>query len=171
MKRLLFLGLFTVNSYANITDIHYFDANFTQVIVDDQNKTLHYKGHIQAAKPQYALWQYNEPINKKVYITPSKVVIVEPELEQAIVKKISRNFDFFSLIKNAKKIDNEHYLTKFDNKEYKIDMKNNILQTISYKDEFDNSVKIIFSDVNEKKKIAQKTFIPHIPQDYDLIKE
>jgi len=171
MKRLLFLALVAVAAQASIKNIQYFEANFTQNIVDDENKTITYKGHIKAAKPQYALWQYKSPVNKQVYILPHKIVIVEPELEQAIIKKIGDNFDFFSLIKNAKKIDNKHYLANFRGKNYLITINNGILISISYKDELDNKITINFTNTKIDKKIEEKSFIPQIPEDYDLIKE
>jgi outer membrane lipoprotein carrier protein len=169
MKKLLFLALMSVSGYANLDNINYFDADFRQNITDDQNKTIVYKGHIKAAKPQYALWEYTSPVNKQVYVSMYKVILIEPELEQAIIKKINTNFDFFSLIKNAKRIDKEHYVAHFDNKRYLLFIKNSILHTIQYKDEFDNNVTITFSKINEKKKIDKKVFIPHIPVEYDLV--
>ena len=171
MKKLLFLALITVTAQASIKNIQYFEADFTQNIVDDENKTITYKGHVKAAKPQYALWQYKSPVDKQVYILPHKIVVVEPELEQAIIKKIGNNFDFFSLIKHAKKIDNKHYLANFREKNYLITMNNDRLVSISYKDEFDNSITIDFTDTKTNKKIEEKSFTPQIPEDYDLIKE
>jgi len=171
MKRLLFLALLSVSAQANIDTLEYFKADFIQNIVDDQNKTITYKGHVQAAKPQYALWEYRSPVDKKVYILPHKVVVIEPELEQAIVKKIGDNFDFFSLIKHAKKIDASHYLANFKEKNYFITMNGNILVSIQYKDEFDNSVSIDFKNAEINKKIEKKIFTPQIPEDYDLIRE
>ena len=171
MKKLLFLALLGVSAQANIESLHYFEANFKQKIVDDQNKTIIYKGHVKAAKPQFALWEYQSPVKKQVYILPHEVVIVEPELEQAIIKKIGDNFDFFSLIKHSKKIDKNHYNAHFKEKEYFITMNGDILVSISYKDDFDNNVTIDFKDAVVNKKIKKKAFTPFIPDDYDLIKE
>ena len=171
MKKLLFLALLGVSVQANIDTLQYFKADFIQNIVDDQNKTITYKGYVQAAKPQYALWEYKSPVNKKVYILPHKVVIIEPELEQAIIKKIGDNFDFFSLIKHAKKIDKNHYLANFKEKNYFITINGDTLASIKYKDEFDNSVSIDFKNAKINKKIAEGIFLPQIPEDYDLIRE
>ncbi|WP_457744003.1 LolA-like outer membrane lipoprotein chaperone [Sulfurimonas sp.] len=171
MKKLLFLTFLAVSSYANINDIKYFKADFTQSIVDDQNKTIEYLGHVQAAKPQYALWEYKTPINKQVYILPNKVVIIEPELEQAIIKKITGNFDFFSLIKNAKRIGKDDYVANFNNTKYDIKLVNGIIESISYKDEFENNVKILFAHQVENIKYKKKIFTPTIPKEYDIISE
>ena len=171
MKKLLFLALLGVSAQASIDTLQYFKADFIQNIVDDQNKTITYKGYVQASKPQYALWEYVSPVDKKVYILPHKVVIVEPELEQAIIKKIGDNFDFFSLIKHAKKIDKNHYLANFKEKNYFITMQGDTLVSIKYKDDFDNSVSIDFKNAEVNKKIAGVVFVPQIPEDYDLIRE
>ncbi len=171
MKKLLFLALFGVSAQADINALHYLEADFQQKIIDDQNKTIVYNGHVKAAKPQFALWEYQSPVSKQVYILPYEVVIVEPELEQAIVKKIGDNFDFFSLIKHAKKIDDNHYIAYFKEKNYFIVMNGDRLVSIKYKDDFDNSVIIDFKDVRVNKKIEKEAFAPHIPDDYDLIKE
>jgi len=171
MRKLLFLALITVSAQASIQNIQYFEANFTQNIVDDKNKTITYKGYVKAAKPQYALWQYTSPVNKQVYILPHKIVVVEPELEQAIVKRLGDNLDFFSLMKNAKKIDTQHYIAYFRDKKYFITIDKERLISISYKDAFDNSIKIDFTHEKIDKKIEKKSFLPNIPEDYDLIKE
>jgi outer membrane lipoprotein carrier protein len=171
MKKLLLSVVLTVSSYANIDNIKYFEADFTQKIKDDKNKVIQYNGHIKAAKPQYALWQYQTPVNKDVYILPNKVVIIEPDLEQVIVKKLNTNLDFFSLIKNAKKIDNNNYIASYKEKKYHIKFDKSIIKSISYKDEFDNNVEIEFKNEVQNKEIKKKAFLPNIPKDYDLITE
>jgi len=172
MKKLFFLAVAAVSSYANISDMNYFEADFTQKIVDDKNKTIAYKGHVVAAKPQYALWQYKTPINKKVYISPSKITVIEPDLEQVIMKQISENFDFFALIKNAKKVNKISYIANFKNHKYTITLNDkNDIEFISYIDEFDNHVKIVFEKQLKNKEYKKEIFIPVIPEEYDIIKE
>ena len=171
MKKLLFLTFLAVSSYANISNIKYFEADFTQSIVDDQNKTITYLGHVRAAKPQYALWEYKTPIDKQVYILPTKIVVIEPELEQVIIKKIAGNFDFFTLIKNAKKIGKDDYLAIFNNTKYYIKLKKGIIQSISYIDEFENNVKILFIHQLKNIKYKNEVFTPNIPIEYDIISE
>jgi outer membrane lipoprotein carrier protein len=170
MKQKLLLLLFATASFANITNIQSFEADFVQKIVDDKNKTIFYYGHIKAQRPQFALWEYKKPIIKSVYILQNEAVIVEPELEQAIVKKIGSNFDFFQLMKNAKKIAKNSYRAKFNNTNFIIKLDANKITSISYKDEFENNVTIDFSHQVENKKIDKKAFEPHIPDDYDIIR-
>jgi len=170
MKEKFLLLFLATASFANINNLNSFEADFKQNIVDDKNKTITYYGHVKASKPQYALWTYVKPIEKKVYILDNQAIIVEPELEQAIIKKIGNNFDFFTLIKNAKKLDNGNYLAHYNNTAFTIKTKNNSIESISYKDEFDNSVLIDFTNQVINKKIDKKEFAPVIPDEYDIIK-
>ena len=171
MKEKLLLLLLTTASFANIENINSFEADFQQDIVDDKNKTILYYGHIKAAKPQFALWSYSKPIQKSVYILEGQAIIVEPELEQAIIKKIGDNFDFFKLIQNAKKLSNNKYLARYNNTTFIIRTKNGTIDSIAYKDEFENKVTITFTNQVENKEIDKKDFVPNIPQDYDIIRD
>ncbi|WP_297441191.1 LolA-like outer membrane lipoprotein chaperone [Sulfurimonas sp.] len=171
MKKLFLSTILALNCYASIENLQYFDADFIQNIKDDNNKVIKYNGHIKAAKPQYALWEYKNPINKQVFILPNKVVVIEPDLEQAIIKKLSTNFDIFTLIKNAEKKGKGIYIASFRNTKYTIEIKNDIIERISYKDEFENNVEIVFKNQNQNSVIEKKLFIPNIPTDFDIIRE
>jgi len=171
MKQKFLLLLLTTASFANINNINSLEADFIQKIVDDKNQTIIYHGHIKAKKPQYALWQYIKPIQKSVYILENQAIIVEPELEQVIIKKIGSNFNFFELINNAKKITENKYLARYNNTTFIIQTKNGSIISISYKDELENSVVIDFTNQLENKKLDNKEFKPTIPDDYDVIRD
>ncbi len=170
MKQKFLLLLLATASFANIQTMNSFEADFQQKIVDDHNKTIVYYGHIVAKKPQYALWSYTKPITKSVYILENQAIIVEPELEQAIIKKIGKNFDFFKLLHNAQKLSQNKYLARYNNTTFIITTDKKSIQSISYKDEFENSVTINFTNQTENQKIDQKIFEPVIPDDYDVIR-
>ena len=170
MKRTIILSLLSVSLWADIGNIFSFEADFNQKITDDQNKTIEYKGHVIATKPQFALWKYTQPIQKEVYIASYKVIMIEPDLEQVIMKKIDSKFDIFSLIKNAKEIKPNEYLAHYRDTTFLIKLDNNKISEISYKDKFDNKVIIDFSKQKQNEKIDMKRFIPVIPDDYDVIR-
>jgi outer membrane lipoprotein carrier protein len=170
MKEKLLLLLLTTASFASFQNINSFEADFKQNIVDDKNKTISYFGHIKAEKPQYALWNYTKPIQKSVYIFSNQAVIIEPDLEQAIIKHIKHNLDFFKLIKNAKQLSRNRYLAHYNNTDFYITIKKDLINSISYKDEFENNVTILFSNQVENKKINKMDFKPMIPDDYDVIR-
>ncbi|QOY53450.1 outer membrane lipoprotein chaperone LolA [Candidatus Sulfurimonas baltica] len=156
---------------ASMNDITSFEADFTQTITDDKDKTLTYSGHILASKPQNARWNYIEPVKKNVFITQFEVTIVEPEIEQVIVKRIESNFDFFKMISNAKKINNNTYETKYKESVFKIVQNNSLIESISYIDEFENRVKIIFKNQKQNHTIDLKVFTPNYPLYFDIIRD
>jgi outer membrane lipoprotein carrier protein len=170
MKEKMLLLFLATATFANIETMNSFEADFKQKIVDDQNKTIIYSGHIKAKKPQYALWNYTKPIQKSVYIVDHRAIIIEPELEQVIIKKIGNNFDFFKLIKNAKKLSHGKYLARYNNTTFILQLDKDKIISISYKDEFDNRVVIDFKNQIENKEINQTEFVPNIPDDYDVIR-
>ena len=169
MNKLLSL-LFTVTlSFADMPDINSFEADFIQTIVNDKNSTLTYKGHVQATTPQLALWQYTSPVEKSIYITHTKAVIIEPEIEQVYIQNIKSSFDFFNVIKNARKASKDTYIAKFQDTKYIITIKDDKLFAISYLDELENRILIVFTKQVQNKNIDKKIFTPDIPLDYDII--
>ncbi|WP_321778348.1 LolA-like outer membrane lipoprotein chaperone [Sulfurimonas sp.] len=171
MKYILTLLLSSSLSFASIDALKSFEANFTQTITDDKKKSLVYEGHIVASAPQNALWNYYKPIKKDVYINRFRVVIVEPEIEQVIIRNIESDFDFFRMIKSAKKINENTYEAKYRESRFIITINKDIIESISYIDEFENNVKIIFSNQEQNKKIDKKIFIPKYPLDFDVIRD
>jgi outer membrane lipoprotein carrier protein len=164
--------IFVTSIFAiDITSLESFEASFEQIITDDHNKTIKYSGEIFAQKPSSVLWKYRSPINKSVYIKDSVITIVEPELEQAIVKYISDDIDFLNIMAKAEKIDENSYVAEYKSQIFNIKLKDKSLKTISYKDSFENSVTIIFDNQKENIVIDESNFDIDIPEDFDLIRE
>ena len=166
----LYLACVTL-ALASFDNISSFQADFTQSVTDDKKKVLSYSGTVIASKPQNAVWKYIKPINKLVYINSYKVTIIEPEIEQAIVKRIESNFDFFNMIKNAKMITKDVYIAKYKNSEFTIMTENKLIKSIAYIDEFENSVQVVFENQEQNEKIDEKIFIPHIPIEFDIVRD
>ena len=158
MKQLLAIILCSSLSFGAIETISSFEADFSQTVIDDKNSTLTYSGHIAAKKPQSAVWNYYNPIKKDIFISKYRVVVIEPEIEQVIIRKVESNFDFFILIKNAKKIAKNTYEANYKETKFKIIMKEDLIESISYKDEFENDVKITFINQKQNKIIDEKVF-------------
>ena len=148
-----------------------FESNFTQTITDDKKKVITYKGDVIASKPQNALWSYKTPIIKDVYINQNTITIVEPEIEQAIIKKMSSDINLFELAQNAKKISDTLYEAYYMQKSYTIEFQNGLIQSIRYQDEFDNQVAIIFTQQQKDNFIDNDLFVPKIPSDFDIISQ
>jgi len=158
-------------SFASIEEIHSFNANFIQNITNDKGTTLSYSGKVTALQPKYAHWQYMKPVKKDIYINTNRVTIIEPEIEQVIVKHISSDFNFFTMMRHAKQITKNSYVALFKDIKYTILLKDKNIESISYKDEFDNQVLIHFSKQKQNSKIDKKIFTPNIPLEYDIIQD
>ena len=170
MQYIFLLTLLFSVSYSDVFSMTSFKADFTQTVINEKGGKLKYTGNIKAIKPHYALWQYTQPSLKLIYVNKNKVTIVEPELEQAIIKRLQSGIDFFNIIKNAKKIDKDTYTTNFQSVRYTIYTKNSNLKSIKYKDQLDNTILIDFTNHIINNNIELHDFEPTIPLAYDIIK-
>ena len=169
MKIIILLINMYIISFANIFDIKNLKANFTQTIKNNSNSVISYKGNI-IFNTNNILWHYNEP-EKNVYISKTEIIIDEPELEQAIISKIDEELNLLNILKESKKIDDTTYENTLNNIKYTIKIHKNKLQAIFYKDELDNNISIIFSEVQTNTKINKNIFVFNTPAHYDIIRK
>ena len=173
MRKFLLAILITANIFAStpLEEVTSFEADFTQSITDEKDKVLTYNGRITALKPQNARWSYTKPIKKDVFINDFEVTIVEPEIEQVIIKRLESNFDFFKIISNAKKMDQNTYVAFYRDSRFTIVKNGALIESISYLDEFENRVKIVFENQKQNHTINRSVFIPKYPMEFDIIKD
>lgn len=171
MKFFIFLALLTSSLFAFGEKIQSFEADFVQVITDEENKTLKYKGKIYSQRPNQVMWHYTDPINKKIFIQDRRAVIIEPELEQAIIKRLQGELDFFTILTSAKTTDNTYYKTNYKDIDFTLKVVENKIESLMYVDQLENKVQITFSNQKQNSPIRADTFSPYIPLDYDVIKE
>ncbi len=171
MRFLPLLSLLSLTLFASPQDINSFSSPFEQRIVDDHGKAIVYRGELWAAKPQNALWSYQKPIQKGVYVNGRRLVIIEPQLEQATVRSLGDEIDFLEIIKKAKKVDNDHYSATVNGQTYSIIFKKDVLSMIQYKDTYDNKVSIQFLKPIQNSAIPASHFQPVIPVGYDVLKD
>jgi len=165
---ILFLNINILLSY-NL-NIKTFSANFEQIVTSANSEKIVYKGKIKLKEPYLAYWEYIQPISKKIYINNIKVVIIEPELEQAIVTKLDKSINLFYLLKKSKKVSSSILEAKFNNRVYYITLDNKFIKNITYIDELDNKIMIKFTDQINNKKLLDQEFKYNIPIYYDIIK-
>jgi outer membrane lipoprotein carrier protein len=156
---------------AGIIDYKTFKSDFTQNITNPSGKTITYSGDIVANDNNMYIWTYNEPIVKQVYIIQNDVIINEPELEQTIYTTLNTQINLFQLIKEAKQISQHEYISIFNEIEYTLYLKDDLLQSIAYKDEIDNKVSIIFKNQQINQKIDSKIFLFDPNPNFDIIKQ
>ena len=176
--KILLLSLLSISSMfaSTITSIKLenlksFQANFVQKVTNESDKTVAYKGELFIKNNGKVLWKYNTPILKNVYILNNIVIIDEPELEQAIYSTLEDNIDMIRLLKEAKKINENKYQTKLYNTLYTIMIKDNKINSISYKDELENKILISFDKAKQNIDLNDDIFNFLAPEFYDIIKK
>ena len=167
----VFITFLTLTIYVFALDINFdsFEADFTQTITDENGKKIVYKGEIKSQKPYKAIWHYKFPIEKIVYIIRRDVSVVEFDMEQVIYKKLNEEIDLFTLLNNAKKINEHLYEVHYNDDLYTLQIEKGIIQNISYTDKFDNKVEISFRSQKTNIKFKNGTFDIVIPKDFDII--
>jgi len=169
---IIFLFIFNSTLSANtFKHLKTFEASFTQTIINPSGNEVKYNGLLHIQEPDKIKWQYKNPIEKFVYVKKNSVTIIEPELEQAIITKIDQEINILNLLKNAKKISTNNYLSLFNNVEYSLTLDNKKLKKITYKDEIENNVIITFTNIQQNHKIEKDVFLFTIPFEFDIIKK
>ena len=171
MKYILLLLLTVTLSFSNELELESFQATFIQTLTNDKGNTLEYRGTMSATEPQNMLWRYTFPAKKDIVIKDSRVTVIEYDLEQVQIRNIHRNFDFFKILKSAKKIKNDIYIANFNEIKYTLRIDAEKISSISYIDALDNSIVITFTQQKQNKKIDFSLFSPVIPLDFDIIRD
>ncbi|MDD2357011.1 MAG: LolA-like outer membrane lipoprotein chaperone [Thiovulaceae bacterium] len=169
MKKTIILSLLCANLFGFAENLNTFSAHFVQTVVDDKKTTIKYNGDIKAKRPNMAMWNYTNPVKKEIYINSSDLVIIEPEIEQVILKKVGNTIAFFEMLKNAKKVNNELYKATYEKLKIDIHVKANKIDSITYLDELENRVTIQFTNQVENQKMDDKVFSAKIPADFDIV--
>lgn len=171
MKYIFILTLLFNSLFAFGENIQSFEADFVQTITDEENKTLTYKGTMHSKRPNLVLWRYNEPVNKKIYINNRRAVIVEPELEQIIIKQLEGEVDFFGILSSAESVDETHYKASYKGIIFTLKETNGVIDSLAFTDQLENRVLIAFSNQRQNRSIEESLFTPTIPQGFDIIQE
>ncbi|WP_321471167.1 LolA-like outer membrane lipoprotein chaperone [Halarcobacter sp.] len=172
-RMFLFCVLFLISASASIDfeKIKTFKADFVQTITNESGKEITYKGKIFVKNSGKVLWEYSDPIKKDVYIIGQSVIIDEPELEQAIFTSLEKNIDILQLIKDAKKLRENLYEARLYDNIYYIEIIDNSVKQIYFKDELSNKVLIEFKNNQENIDIDDSIFLFNAPEGYDIIEK
>jgi outer membrane lipoprotein carrier protein len=167
----LFLLTLTTLTATELKELKSYQANFTQTITDQDDVKVVYTGIFKAKKPLRALWVYKTPIEKKLYINSRQIVLVEPELEQAIYRQSEESFTLFNLLDHAKQIGPNKYAKVINQRVYVLEVEKENIKNITYVDDFDNDVIIVFDNQKPNIALKAKEFHPIIPDDFDILHE
>ena len=155
----------------NIEDLKTFEAKFTQIIINNANKKIEYSGKIYIKEPSQIVWKYETPIIKNVYISKDFAIIDEPELEQAIFTTLKKEINIVKLLKSAKKIGSNIYVTSANDIKFELLIENRRIKSIKYEDEIENKITIIFTNIIQNETIDEKHFVFQAPDYYDIIRK
>ncbi|GHS26987.1 outer-membrane lipoprotein carrier protein [Helicobacter pylori] len=134
-----------------------FSANFKQVLKNE--KPLVYYGVLKAKAPSWALWVYEKPLKKEIYMNDKEVVIYEPNLFQATITPLKDKTDFFTILKHLKKQDDGSFKTTINKTTYRLVFKDGKPFSLEFKDGMNNLVTITFSQTEINPTIANEIFV------------
>ena len=166
-KTLISLAASCIFAFASGIEFNTLSANFSQTVQSDDAK-ISYGGDFSATK-EHAVWHYKTPTIKNIFFSFTKVVVIEPELEQAIITNIKETPNLTAILASAKPNKNGIYEASFDDVKYYIELKNEIVSSIKYTDKLGNDVQISFSNVRKNAPVNEAIFKPAIPKNYDII--
>ncbi len=166
-KTLISLAASCVFAFAGGIEFNTLSENFSQTVQSDDAK-ISYGGDFSATK-EHAVWHYKTPAIKNIFFSFTKVVVIEPELEQAIITNIKETPNLTAILANAKPNKNGVYEASFDDVKYLIELKGDLPSKISYTDKMDNKVVINLSNVRKNAPVNEAIFKPAIPKNYDII--
>ncbi len=134
-----------------------FSAHFKQVLKNE--KPLVYYGVLKAKAPNWALWVYEKPLKKEIYMNDKEVVIYEPNLFQATITPLKDKTDFFTILKRLKKQADGSFQTTINKTTYRLVFKDGKPFSLEFKDEMNNLVTITFSQAEINPTIANEIFV------------
>jgi outer membrane lipoprotein carrier protein len=166
---LVFVGFFIEQLCASDITIEPFKADFIQTVTNTSNKSVKYKGNIYINGDDDILWRYKTPTIKNIYINKDKLVIEEPELEQAIFTSLKDKLNLTLLLLNAKLIKDNRYSATVYGVDYLIVLNNNKIRQIRYKDNLDNTIVISFFSIENNPIYEDDFFVFKAKDYYDII--
>jgi len=148
-----------------------FQAKFKQTISNEQKKKIIYQGKIVFSTPDHFKWSYRTPYKKEVCVDGISLQVVDHDLEQVSTYRLEEGLELSAILRNVKLHRPTVYLAKYKGKNYTIQVnRRQELSRIAYKDNLDNSVLIVFSQMKYgKKKINKRQMDCDFPDAYDQI--
>lgn len=168
MKNIL-VSLLTTTTLLISQNITSLTAKFSQTIVTDDGSNI-YSGDLYI-RGGSILWAYSKPVKKNIYINHNKIVIIEPDLEQATIAKMGENINFLKILNKTVKSKSKTYSGELKDGTKYLFSKNKTGYMVSYKNSIGDRESVQFSNIVFNKKIARNKLTPVIPHNYDILKK
>ena len=173
MKILISLLTLGTLLFADVQLPNNFKTDFEQSITNKKGKVINYEGNVLFINIDLGLfkWSYSSPTQKEVCTDGRELTVVDHDLEQVSNYMINDGINLKEILQRAIKIANQEYTATYKEIEYLItlDTKEQLNQ-ITYVDNLDNAVKIIFKNMKYASTISADVLKCTAPQAYDLIK-
>lgn len=172
MTKLFGVILLSTLLFSDIKLPENFSADFTQMITNTKKKVIHYSGTVRFTDAKLFKWSYLEPTKKEVCTDGKELIVVDHDLEQVSAYYISKSLDIAKVLGKAKLYSKNICVAAFDGTKYTIQLDSaQKLQSITYFDELDNKVQIVFKDMHYGKgNLPSKEMNCNYPVDYDVIR-
>lgn len=168
MKRLSVL-LLSLSLYGLDFDYKTVQSDFNQSVTTPDGQAIYYEGKLYVSSPARIKWHYTSPVEKTIWSDGNEITIYEPELIQVTKLVNQEKENFFELIKSAKRVKENLYYKKYQNKTLFFEVNEEKITKIYYKDEADNTVLIELSKQLLDKKLEPSLFTPNYPDYVDVI--
>ena len=149
-----------------------FQANFIQKITNTKKKIIKYSGKVQFSDKKRFKWSYVKPTKKEVCTDGFELMVVDHDLEQVSIYRITKGLDIAKILKKATLHSKNVYVAQYENKQYTIQVdRKQKLHSIAYFDDLDNKVQIVFKAMKYGKgKLPLKNMSCYYPRNYDMIR-
>ena len=154
---------------ASVMEFETLHANFAQQVTNDQNQTLRYTGQVWLKKPDLALWQYETPIEKTIYLHGNQVTLIEPELFQATRFESELSLNILEAWNQSRPHKPGERIATVNQNRILIQHDSDFIRRVSYRDTLDNQVAIEFLKPVKNPRLDPGLFMPEIPKGFDLI--
>lgn len=133
---------------------------------------IYYSGSFLALLPNFAKWQYHQPMQKIVYLKDQTLISYEPLLQQVIYTSIHQSLNFLKIIQTAKPdAQNANlYLSEIEGQIYKLWIDNDHPERLEYEDALGNLIVIEFKNVILNPKLSEDMFAFSPPEGVDVIR-
>ncbi|MCD8212937.1 MAG: LolA-like outer membrane lipoprotein chaperone [Campylobacter sp.] len=170
MKKILTMALIAVCTFGAGLNFKSLQSDFTQIVFSEGSNVT-YKGKFYAKNDNTALWIYESPTPKRIYFDKQRVIVIEDELEQAVISRLDDTPNLTQILAHAEQIQPTLYKAIYDGVDYLITIKNGLPTMIDYKDKLSNKIKITLSNPLKDANIPKETLTPIIPQGYDIVNQ
>ncbi|MDR2151901.1 MAG: outer-membrane lipoprotein carrier protein LolA [Helicobacteraceae bacterium] len=145
--------------------------SFVQRVTNDQNQTITFSGNVWLKQPNFVRYDYEKPQQKTIAARGDRILMLEPDLEQATKFKSEIALNIIDLWKKSYAVGEGKREAVIENRKISLEHEGATITKVYYTDDLDNFVEIVLSDPERDKPIDDNFFAPPIPNGWDVISQ